>query len=147
MLPPLTGCWVVGTCGRLSGTSSPPAEDAESSRGATILSMPTPPLLVPGHYRLSLTCRHCGFQVEVPVQLDTRTTSDSGGGTLRAKLVGKPLPHDCRQLALVPAQPADTAGGGDPDQVPGQLPLAGDGDRPVDWAEAAAGGRRPGRWD
>lgn len=109
--------------------------------------MPTP-LLDPGHYRLSLACRHCGFRVEVPIQLDTRTTADSGGGTLRAKLVGKPLPHDCRQLRLTPELPPDQPEQPDDDQVPGQLPLGGDGDdRPVDWAEAAAGGRRPGRWD
>lgn len=68
--------------------------------------------------------------MEVPVQLDTRLTMDSGGSKLSAKLNGKPVDHLCGQLRLVAVRPADPV-----PEDPDQAELF----RAADWAERAAG--------
>ncbi len=108
--------------------------------------MPDPaPLATGRYYRLALTCPECRAGLEVQVYLDTVHQSDlAGNATLRGKLSGKPVAHECRQLRLVAADgtPDPDGPGPDPGGVPGQLELAPDGaERPPDWAERAAGRR------
>lgn len=94
--------------------------------------MSTTPVIGCGLYLLNLQCPEpgCGEVIEVPVVLDTRLTMDSGGSKLSAKLNGKPVDHQCRQLRLVAAAAPDPVPA-DPDQA--EL------FRPPDWAERAAG--------